>query len=81
MTNEAAIREALAENGRLGTDAHTLTTDADLYAAGMTSHASVNVMIAIEDALDIEFPDTMLTRETFATIDAIDRAVDTVQHS
>lgn len=78
MTNEAAIREALAEHGRMGTDAHTITTDADLYAAGMTSHASVNVMIAIEDALDVEFPDALLTRDSFASID---RAVETIQHS
>ena len=40
-----------------------LAEDADLYEAGMTSHASVNVMLALEDAFDVEFPDRMLKRE------------------
>ena len=40
----------------------TWPTRADLYAAGMTSHASVNVMLALEDAFDIEFPDELLTK-------------------
>jgi len=41
----------------------------------MTSHASVNVMLALEDAFDIEFPDAMLTREVFASIAAIAAAI------
>ena len=34
-----------------------LDDDADLYQAGMTSHASVNVMLALEGEFDVEFPD------------------------
>lgn len=41
----------------------------------MTSHASVNVMIALEDALDLEFPDSMLKRSAFASVAAIAEAV------
>lgn len=74
-----AVREILAAHGRLSTDAATLDADADLYAAGMTSHASVNVMMACEDDLDVEFPDEMLNRETFATIASISRAVDSLK--
>ncbi|MGH2908912.1 MAG: acyl carrier protein, partial [Solirubrobacteraceae bacterium] len=48
---------------------------ADLYDAGMTSQASVNVMLALEDAFDIEFPDRMLTRSVFQTIRAIESAL------
>lgn len=81
MNDEAVIRKVLAEHGRLNDDAATIATDADLYAAGMTSHASVNVMLGLEDELDIEFPDEFLKRETFASIDAIASAVDTIQHS
>ena len=49
--------------------------DDDLYEAGMTSHASVNVMLGLEDSFDIEFPDELLRRGTFQTIRAIDTAV------
>src|SRR4051812_40325959 len=40
MTDE--IRRILRENGRLSADVDVLADDADLYQAGMTSHASVN---------------------------------------
>ena len=57
------IREIVDESqARLPVDADALATDADLFQAGMTSHASVNVMLALEDAFDVEFPDRMLTR-------------------
>ncbi len=41
----------------------------------MTSHASVNVMLALEDHFDIEFPDRMLKRSVFESISAIERAL------
>ena len=41
----------------------------------MTSHASVNVMLALEDRFDVEFPDPMLTRDVFESIAAIERAL------
>lgn len=69
------IRNVIAEHARLRTDAAELALDTDLYEAGMTSHASVTVMLAIEDTFDLEFPDRMLTREVFASIAAIDAAV------
>ncbi len=65
------IRQIVATHARLNTDAATLSEDADLYAAGMTSHASVNVMLAIEDEFDVEFPDRMLTRGVFGSMGAI----------
>lgn len=52
-----------------------LPADLNLYDAGMTSHASVNMMVAIEDAFDIEFPDRMLRREVFQSIESIKEAV------
>lgn len=72
---ESTIREVLAEHARLNTDAAALQRLDDLYAAGMTSHASVNVMLALEDAFDIEFPDELLRRSTFTSIGSIDEAV------
>jgi acyl carrier protein len=41
----------------------------------MTSHASVNVMLALEEGFDIEFPDRMLTRSVFASVSSICGAI------
>ena len=71
-----AIRRILAEHGRLSSDAAGLDNDADLYRAGMTSHASVNVMLALEGEFDVEFPDHMLKRGVFGSIASIRAAVD-----
>jgi acyl carrier protein len=70
-----AIREALQQFGRLNQAVADLSDEADLFAAGFTSHATVNVMLAIEDALGIEFPDELLNRSTFVSIDALAHAV------
>lgn len=73
------IRQILADHGRMPADAHALDDHADLYQAGMTSHASVNVMLAIEDAFDLEFPDAMLKRSVFASVASIAQAVSTLR--
>jgi acyl carrier protein len=73
------IRRAIADHARIPTDISAVSDDADLYQAGMTSQASVNVMLAIEDAFDIEFPDRMLKRSVFASIDAIASALTELQ--
>lgn len=75
MGTEEKIRAILKEHGRLTKDADTLDINADLYQAGMTSHASVNVMLALEGEFDIEFPDDMLKRSSFESIAAIAGAV------
>jgi len=69
------IRSILAEHARVPSDTDSLSDQADLYEAGMTSHASVNVMLALEDAFDVEFPDRMLTRSVFESIAAIESAL------
>jgi acyl carrier protein len=69
------IRQVISEHGRLPVDVQTLSGDADLYEAGMTSHASVNVMLGLEDHFDIEFPDRMLKRSVFESINAIAAAL------
>jgi len=72
----ARVRRILKAHGRLGVDADTLPPDADLYEAGMTSHASVNVMLALEGEFDVEFPDAMLRRNVFVNLSAICLALD-----
>ena len=72
---DSEIRAVLRDHARLPVDVESLGTDADLFAAGMSSHASVNVMLALEDTFDVEFPDAMLKRSVFESISAIDAAV------
>jgi acyl carrier protein len=69
------IRKAIEDHARLPVDISALSNDADLYQAGMTSHASVNVMLALEDAFDIEFPDHMLKRSVFESVSSIRSAL------
>ncbi|MDQ6835042.1 MAG: acyl carrier protein [Actinomycetota bacterium] len=73
------IRHALRDHGHLPVDVDSLSADTDLYQAGMTSHASVSLMLALEDAFDVEFPDRMLKRSVFQSIDAIHRALSELQ--
>ena len=69
------IRAIVGEHGRLSTTVDHLTDDASLYQAGLTSHASVNLMLALEESFGIEFPERMLRRRTFESISAIAAAV------
>ncbi len=72
------LRAIVAEHGRLAVEIGTLTEEADLYAAGMTSHASVNLMLAIEDKFEIEFPERMLKRKSFESLLAIRLCVEEI---
>ncbi|CAM3178974.1 MULTISPECIES: acyl carrier protein [Actinomycetes] len=69
------IRDILAAHGRLAVDAQSVEDDADLYELGLTSHASVNVMLALEDEFDVEFPDEDLKKATFATVSNLEAVV------
>ncbi|WP_409484911.1 acyl carrier protein [Arsenicicoccus dermatophilus] len=70
------VRAVVAAHAGLERDAATLRPGEDLFDAGMTSHRSVNLMMALEEELDIEFPDAMLTRETFSSLQSIADAVE-----
>lgn len=74
-TIETQIRQVLVEHGGLSKSAETLSGDEDLQQAGMTSYASVNVMLGLESAFDIEFPDHMLSRSVFASIASMAAAI------
>ena len=72
---EQQIRSIISEHGRLSVDVSQLDDEASLYQAGLTSHASVNLMLALEDHFAIEFPERMLRRRTFETIPARTHAI------
>jgi len=75
VCDTTAIRDIIAQHGRLSTDAHALQENTDLYHAGLTSLATVGVMLALEDHFNIEFPRAMLSRKTFESIESIASAV------
>lgn len=72
------IRDVLEAHGRLPISVSSLSDDDDLYENGLTSHASVNVMLALEDAFDAEFPDSLLRKGTFESIKAIRGALESM---
>lgn len=69
------VRAILSQHGRLSVPVGQLKDDGDLYNAGLTSLATVGLMLALEDGFEIEFPDSMLSRKTFSSIDSLVAAV------
>ncbi|WP_426954415.1 acyl carrier protein [Muricoccus radiodurans] len=65
---EATIREVLGTTATLSTPATALDVRDDLFDRGLTSLATVELMLALEGRLGVEFPDEALTRQTFRTI-------------
>ena len=80
MTTETSdivddILSIVALHGRLPVDVATLGNDESLFHNGMTSTASVSLMLALQAHFGIEFPDSMLRRSTFESVSAISAAV------
>ncbi len=65
------IRRAIDKKGKLPIRAHLIAPWADLYQAGLTPFAAIQVMIEIEKELSVEFPDSMLTRESLSSINSL----------
>jgi acyl carrier protein len=75
------LRRILAESARLDVSIDSLSDSDDLYAAGLSSLATVHVMLAIEDEFGIEIPDHMLTRRLFSSVDSLAAAVEELRRS
>lgn len=72
------IRSLVAKFGGLSIDVGQIADDADLYTTGLSSFASVQLMLALEEAFDIEFPDNLLNRKSFASIAAIEKTLNMI---
>jgi acyl carrier protein len=68
---EEAVRRILGAHGKLTVAVAEVGLDDDLYRCGLTSHATVNVMLGLEDEFDVEFPNHLLRKSTFESIHAI----------
>ena len=69
------IRNILKAHANLSADPQALPADADLHQAGLTSHATVNLMLALEEHFEVEFPERMLRRRVFDSIATIEAAI------
>jgi acyl carrier protein len=69
------IRAIVRDHGRLPVDVSTVADDEDLFLAGLTSHATVSLMLALESRFDFEFPDQLLRRKSFESMAAIARVI------
>ncbi|MGQ4516189.1 phosphopantetheine-binding protein [Streptomyces sp. DW26H14] len=67
----------------LGTSADdsAVGPETDLWQSGLNSLGAVSLMTRLEDEFEIEFPDALLTRETFSTVSRIVAAVDSLVES
>lgn len=69
------IRELLSKHGGLPVSVDQLEDTSDLYEAGLSSFASVQLMLALEEEFDVEFPENLLNRKSFSSIQAIAEAL------
>lgn len=70
------VRQIVLEHARLPVEPDQISADSDLYEAGLTSLTTVHLMLALEDAFDVEFPDHMLSRQTFESVRSIAEAIE-----
>lgn len=69
------VRDLVVAQAHLPPSSDSISDTTDLDDAGLTSVTRMNVIIAIEEHYEIQFPDEMLTRETFQSIQSIFNAV------
>jgi acyl carrier protein len=72
------VQQVLGSYAELSKDAFSLNEDDDLFSSGMSSRATVGVMLGLESEFDIEFPDAMLRRDVFESIRSISNAVNSL---
>jgi acyl carrier protein len=65
---EGQIRAILQQHSGLSQAVEGIGPNENLWRMGMTSAASVNVMLALESAFGFEFPESKLRHATFACI-------------
>jgi acyl carrier protein len=70
------IRQIVEDHAGLAVRIESLDSSSDLYSAGMTSHSSVNLMLALENEFGLEFPPDLLNRSVFESIDSIGLAIE-----
>ena len=78
MITDNEIRRFIGNLDALSGAADDLGEDDDLFEKGLDSFGSVQLMLALEERYDIEFPDHLLNRRFFSSIRTIREAVATL---
>jgi acyl carrier protein len=78
MDSLLRVREILKGISGLRRDVSALGDDDDLYDAGLSSHDALSLMVALEEAFDVEFPDHLLCRRTFVSLRAVAEALEEI---
>ncbi|WP_431816669.1 acyl carrier protein [Gordonia jacobaea] len=76
--SKSDIRGVLDKYGKLTVAAEKVSDDTDLFTVGLTSHATVNVMLGLEDLYDVEFPEEILKKSTFSSVNSLASALSTL---
>lgn len=69
------IREILGSTEAFAGKVDQISDDDSLFDLGLDSFGSVQLMLALEERFNVEFPDELLNRKSFASIRAISEAV------
>jgi D-alanine--poly(phosphoribitol) ligase subunit 2 len=75
MVSDAVIRDILRQNEALSAHVDTLGETDDLFEKGLDSFGSVQLMLALEERFEVEFPDSLLNRRSFSSIRTIRETV------
>ena len=82
MTDTASVNQAvrlvLRDSVTLAKPTEELADDSDLYELGLSSPDLISLLVALEGRFGVEFPKEMMERGTFASVDAITAAVQTL---
>jgi acyl carrier protein len=78
MSVKLRIRQILRDTVGSKRNISAIGDTDNLFAAGLTSHDAMGLMIAIEEAFNTEFPDHLIHRDTFASVSAIAEALEQV---
>ncbi|WP_159999299.1 acyl carrier protein [Roseomonas sp. 18066] len=68
---EKAVRDVLTRCAGLPAGDGVLAVEDDLFSRGLTSLRAVDIMTALEERFEVEFPDAALSRETFRSVAAL----------
>lgn len=75
VCDTTSIRDIVIQHGRLSVQTESLDEKSNLYGAGLTSLATVGLMLALEEHFNVEFPPSMLNRKTFESIESISESI------
>jgi len=73
------IRQIIDAKGLLPVAARTLAPNANLYEAGLSPFAAIQLMLALEEACGVEFPRQMLRRQSFSSLNSIAACLERVE--